>query len=85
MRVLRWRQGCFLLRPRSRAYIAALRSISAFDPHDTDNQDGGRGVISRIQRHPWYEIPNGDLHGAESGGSLDPDVLHPASHLYDVQ
>jgi hypothetical protein len=35
---------------------------------DTSYQDGGRGIVSCIQGHPWHEIPIGDFCGAEGGG-----------------
>ena len=51
-------------------------------PYDTDNQDGRRGVVSCIQGHPRHALQDGGFSGAASGGSLDSDVFHPASHLY---
>ena len=35
-------------------------------PHDTENQDGRRAVVSRVQGHPRDAISDGGLCGATS-------------------
>jgi hypothetical protein len=70
-------------------YVRALVHIYRSAPlnfgirlDDSHYQDGGRGVVSRTQGHPGYEIPYGGFCRAESGGSVDPYFEHPAIYLY---